>query len=342
MLELKELHVDEEMHKLLPVLSDEEFAGLKEDIEEHGCREPIVVWTNHAVVLDGRHRLRACLELGVDAEVVEYHFPTKEDAQEWMWRNQIQKRNLNPVQKAEILGRLQKRSEKQEQIILTQSASKTPGRPKSARKSAAEKVAKDTKISKDSVLRSRELLDAMEAIEAVNGKFAHDIREGTIKLPKKDIIALAKGDIPTAIKNVRNGKAWNFKGKPSGGGTFDPGEWEEPSVVRDSIDRPVPKHLKGQYDATASLMSEGNRVDPIKRAIAKLAEEPGGAFLPLSEINELLKKAKGLIQQSRYYTECPKCKGKVSDDCSRCDGFGFIPHSKRGQLSEGEKQWLGI
>jgi DNA modification methylase len=51
-----------EVCSIFPMMSDEEFAGLKADIEAHGQREP--VWTYRDKVIDGRNRLRACQELG--------------------------------------------------------------------------------------------------------------------------------------------------------------------------------------------------------------------------------------------------------------------------------------
>jgi N6-adenosine-specific RNA methylase IME4/ParB-like chromosome segregation protein Spo0J len=47
---------------IFPSMSDAEFAALKADIAEHGQREPI--WLFEGKVIDGRHRLRACEQLG--------------------------------------------------------------------------------------------------------------------------------------------------------------------------------------------------------------------------------------------------------------------------------------
>ena len=47
-----------------PLLSDSDFESLKEDIRKNGLLVPIVPDEN-GLLLDGRHRLRACKELGI-------------------------------------------------------------------------------------------------------------------------------------------------------------------------------------------------------------------------------------------------------------------------------------
>ena len=48
---------------LFPQMSEGEFAKLKEDIRTNGLRSPIVFWRGQ--LIDGRHRIQACEELGI-------------------------------------------------------------------------------------------------------------------------------------------------------------------------------------------------------------------------------------------------------------------------------------
>jgi DNA modification methylase len=59
-----------EVCNIFPMMTDEEFSGLKEDIRVNGQREP--VWTHQGSVVDGRNRLKACEELGVEPKVREW------------------------------------------------------------------------------------------------------------------------------------------------------------------------------------------------------------------------------------------------------------------------------
>jgi ParB-like chromosome segregation protein Spo0J len=56
---------------LFPELSAADYAALKEDIRLHGVKVPILV--HGGQILDGRHRYRACRELGVRCLVVEWN-----------------------------------------------------------------------------------------------------------------------------------------------------------------------------------------------------------------------------------------------------------------------------
>lgn len=50
--------------ELFPVMDDAAFAALVADIAAHGQREPILI--HDGQVIDGRHRLRACEQIGIE------------------------------------------------------------------------------------------------------------------------------------------------------------------------------------------------------------------------------------------------------------------------------------
>ena len=61
-----------EMHPLadvVPPMTDEEYQELKADIKAHGLREPMTL--HEGKVIDGKHRYRACIELGVEPQTRE-------------------------------------------------------------------------------------------------------------------------------------------------------------------------------------------------------------------------------------------------------------------------------
>jgi SAM-dependent methyltransferase len=56
--------------KLFPMMGEDEYRALVEDIRQHGLREPIVVWQGK--IVDGRNRYRACMELGIEPQYREW------------------------------------------------------------------------------------------------------------------------------------------------------------------------------------------------------------------------------------------------------------------------------
>ncbi len=63
---------------LVPEMSPQEFEALKEDIAEKGIRQPLEVLKGTNLVLDGRNRWRAAVELGVEVPYVEVDIPEEE------------------------------------------------------------------------------------------------------------------------------------------------------------------------------------------------------------------------------------------------------------------------
>jgi len=57
--------------ELFPPMSDAEFQALKEDIKQNGVLQDIIAWKGQ--LIDGRHRIKACEELGIpwDMAIVE-------------------------------------------------------------------------------------------------------------------------------------------------------------------------------------------------------------------------------------------------------------------------------
>lgn len=55
---------------IFPPMANAEFGALKADIAANGVREPVRVWQRQ--IIDGRHRARACEELGIDCPTLEW------------------------------------------------------------------------------------------------------------------------------------------------------------------------------------------------------------------------------------------------------------------------------
>ncbi len=85
-------------------MTEEEFDAFKSDIERRGQQVPIVIYRQSGgkfVILDGRHRQRACKELGI-TPIYEIYQGKKEDLLNQVISLNVGRRHLNESQRAVI------------------------------------------------------------------------------------------------------------------------------------------------------------------------------------------------------------------------------------------------
>lgn len=90
-------------YQLLPALSAEEYAALRDDIaERYDPAHPVVV-DEHGHVLDGHHRARICEELGITPPTVVLPGLTEKQKYEYALRANLARRHLTTLQKRELI-----------------------------------------------------------------------------------------------------------------------------------------------------------------------------------------------------------------------------------------------
>ena len=96
------MYLFHELSSYLPLLEDEEFDALVEDIREFGQIEPIVLYEGK--ILDGRNRYRACKKLGIEVKATEWK-PSEATGitpLQYVISTNIMRRHLNTAQRSEI------------------------------------------------------------------------------------------------------------------------------------------------------------------------------------------------------------------------------------------------
>lgn len=83
---------------LLPSMTDEEYADLRDDVAANALQVPIVLLDG--MVLDGRHRLRACLETG--AQIRSEEWDGEGDPLTWVLSVNLHRRHLTASQRATL------------------------------------------------------------------------------------------------------------------------------------------------------------------------------------------------------------------------------------------------
>ena len=96
------LSINEDYDKLVPKLSSEEYATLKESIKENGMWIPILV-NPQGEVLDGHHRFRVCVELEIKPKIAIREFETKLLEKKFVIKCNLERRHLNDFQKSELV-----------------------------------------------------------------------------------------------------------------------------------------------------------------------------------------------------------------------------------------------
>lgn len=83
---------------VFPKMDAKAFKELVEDIRAYGLLEPIVIY--HGELVDGRHRLRACEELGIEPRTIEW--TGKGSVVDWIRSVNEKRRHLTPSQLAAV------------------------------------------------------------------------------------------------------------------------------------------------------------------------------------------------------------------------------------------------
>ena len=95
-----------EFRDLLPDLTPEEYKELEASICKEGLREPLIVWKERGVLIDGHNRLKICKEHGKKYRIIEKSFASKEDVKLWILDNQAGRRNMTTFQRIEATLKL--------------------------------------------------------------------------------------------------------------------------------------------------------------------------------------------------------------------------------------------
>jgi len=213
----EDIQIDAEFAALIPPLSSEERQQLEENIIEHGgARDPIVVWSSKGTLtlLDGHNRYEICTRLGLPFDVHELRFKSRDEAEDWIDRNQLGRRNLDARQMSLLRGRRYNRTKNK------------PGRPNKSdqtdRISAAE-VAAEHGVSEPTLRRDGKFAEAVETLG-----IEREIVAGEIQAPKHEIVAAAQALPENATAEQVQQAVDAVKSKPHVANNSGDNEWYTP------------------------------------------------------------------------------------------------------------------
>jgi pyruvate/2-oxoglutarate dehydrogenase complex dihydrolipoamide acyltransferase (E2) component len=183
--------IDREFKNLIPAISDEERKQLEQNIVEFGgARDPLVVWSNgdRDILLDGHNRYEICTRLGLNYHVEAMEFASRDEAADWIDRNQLGRRNLSRQDYKLLLGRRYNRAKKADNSRPgNDNASKERGGQNVHREKTAEKLAREHGVDEKTVRRAGQFQAAAEKL-GIEG----DIAAGKVKASEADVVKAAK------------------------------------------------------------------------------------------------------------------------------------------------------
>ena len=157
----EDIKIDAEFAALIPPLSAEERQQLEENIAEHGgARDPLVVWASKGTLtlLDGHNRYEICTRLELPFDIHEMQFKSRDEAADWMDRNQLGRRNLHPDAFTLLLGRRYNR---------TKNKAGRPNKSDQNDRITAADVAKQHGVSEPTLRRAGKFAEAVAKVEAI-------------------------------------------------------------------------------------------------------------------------------------------------------------------------------
>ena len=145
-----ELEIDQELKNLIPPLEQQEYKMLEENIKANGCRVPIDIWSG--IIVDGHNRYEICKKNKIEFQTKTIMFSNKDDAKVWIIENQLSRRNVPLIIRAELLDKRQEiidaRSQAKENQTLSEGRGKkglsTVDKPLNIQKARAKELGVST------------------------------------------------------------------------------------------------------------------------------------------------------------------------------------------------------
>lgn len=216
---MESLKIDPEFRDKIPPMPVEDFEGLKADILRDGyVRDPLVVWEEENILLDGHHRWKVIQEHPELPYTIDYKsFPDRWAAIAWICANQIHKHNLTELQKMKLL---QEEYEARKKTIGGQTGNKNAEKRSEENHHIVSENDKSPKLRAEMVkehgVTDWEMQTAVEVgrgidkAAEVDPDFKRDVLSGVVKVKKSDLAAIRKlespDEIQEAVDAIRSGR----------------------------------------------------------------------------------------------------------------------------------------
>ena len=244
---------------LLPEMPAEEYAKLKEDIKAHGLLEPITLSADSTTVLDGRHRLRICRELGIPPRLERFEGRCTES--EYIWARGLLRRHLTDDQRAMLASKWSD-AERQAAQERQKSGVKPSGEVAQTYGRTRDALAEKAQVSTNKIRQAEEVKKSPE--------LAGKVERGA--MPLKEAVKVIAAQKPKTEKRSA------------------PVARDMPTVFRQELEELVGKriNLKHTVDArlcTRIMHEEADKIEEFLKEYERGEREQKGVVLNLVEVH---------------------------------------------------------
>lgn len=200
--------IDPEFENKIPPISEDEFEQLRENILTAGeVYEPLVVWDG--TLVDGHNRWKVIQEKPeIKWRTREMDFADKWAAFEWMYKNQLGRRNLTDEQRTYMIGKMYEARKKS--VGNTTTARNADGTFQSGQNDrigsrretkdgTAGQIGKEVGMGEKNVRRAEKFSKGVDVLREVSPEAADKVLNGKSGATKSDVAELGKAE-PELVK----------------------------------------------------------------------------------------------------------------------------------------------
>ena len=261
---MEQLRIDPEFQAKIPPLMDTEYKQLEENILRDGrIYEPIVTW--NGIIVDGHNRYKIALEHPeIPFETREMQFADKWEAFDWMYKNQLGRRNLTDEQRAYLTGKMYEarkhchgaeKGGRGNQYADSGNSRKTA--VTNSRDGTSLIIANELGIGKTAVKDNYKFAQGIDAIKELEPELADDILTAKKDVTKKKVMDI--GSASDEDKKVMIEELKQDKPKPT--------RSTKPRPTKTREEREADEQLKENISKAVMQMTRG---DPIEATIDDL------------------------------------------------------------------------
>jgi hypothetical protein len=183
--------IDTEFQSLVHPLTHEEKAGLEQQLLTDGCLDPLRVWQEENILLDGHNRFDLCTLHNIPFKTEYLSLKNRDAALLWIVCNQLSRRNSTEEQKSYLRGKryeLEKKAQGEHEGNQYTKVEKDQIDPLPT---TAEKLAKEFGVSAPTIKRDEQFAKGVDAIAKAAPEVKQEILAGKSELTKEEVRSMA-------------------------------------------------------------------------------------------------------------------------------------------------------